>query len=519
MPPEMNRREFLESATASAAAVTIVPRHVLGGPNFVAPSDKINVGYIGIGTQGIREIGGLLGNPEIQIVAVCDPEKDGNCYLEWGKGQVRDTVRALLEKPAWREGNNHTPGGRDVGRELVETYYANRRTSEKYKGCSVYADFRELLEKEKDLDAIKIMTPDHLHATIAMAAMKKGKHVMVQKPIANRVYEARLVIETARLTKLATHFSPWHDGVGTALSAKWIRDGAIGTLREIHNWSSRPVWPQYATIPTDRPQIPKGFDWDLWLGPVPDRPYHPCYTHTVFRGWYDFGAGPIADMGIYSLWPIFSEFNLDTPVSVEATPSHVVTVEDQVCVGIINDYSFPHASTIRFRFAAKGGQPPFDIVWWDGGVRPSTPEELISEKRELPSEGMLFVGDKGKILAAFRGESPRLVPEQRMRQYQLEKYTPAPNTARPTGTRMPNPTDAANRALSASNHWVTAIKGGPPSPGNFLNAKPISEAVTLAAVSLRSGKRIEYDSDNMKITNVPEANQYLVREYRKGWEL
>src|SRR5208337_1800522 len=160
---------------------------------------------------------------------------------------------------------------------------ANQRSSESFKSCASYADFRDLLDREKDLDAVKIMTPDHLHATIAIAAMKKGKHVLVHKPLANRLYEARLVTETARKTKAATHLLAYGAGNGNALIAAHIQKGAIGTLREIHNWTNRPVWPQYTEIPADTRPVPKGFDWDLWLGPSLDRPYHPRYTHTVFR--------------------------------------------------------------------------------------------------------------------------------------------------------------------------------------------------------------------------------------------
>src|SRR5512135_1030974 len=201
----INRRKFIGSAAASGL-VTIVPRHVLGGHGFTAPSDKITLAHIGVGTQGISEMGALLANPEIQIVAVCDPNKDSSDYVEWEKGSIRETIRTYLGKPSWRENDNGCPGGREVGREIVDTYYANQRGADNFKACASYADFRELLEKEKDVDAVKIMTPDHLHATISIAAMKKGKHVLMHKPLSNRLQEARWVVETARATKVATHF-------------------------------------------------------------------------------------------------------------------------------------------------------------------------------------------------------------------------------------------------------------------------------------------------------------------------
>ena len=275
------------------------------------------------------------------------------------------------------------PGGRDVGKEVVETYYAKQRGKEQYKGCATYADFRELLDKEKDVTAVKVMTPDHTHATISIAALKKGMNVIVHKPLANRLLEARAVIETARSKKIATHFMPASEGAGQKQAVDMIKNGAIGTLREIHNWSMRPMWPQFPTLPTDTPPVPAGFDWTLWLGPSLDRPYHPNYTHTNFRGWYEFGGGSIADMGHYSLWPIFQLLDLESPISVESTPSHVCTVSDDICRRIKNDYSFPAACTIRMRFAPKGERAALDIFWYDGGIKPPVPEELMAENKEL----------------------------------------------------------------------------------------------------------------------------------------
>jgi len=506
----MNRRTFLETAAASAAAFTVVPRHVLGGSGFVAPSDKITLAHVGFGTQSIREIGALLASPDIQIVAVCDPEKDGVNYVEWGKNQLRDTVRKLLDIPTWREGNNHVPGGRDVGKEIIETYYAKQRGTEKFRGCTTYVDFRELLEKEKDVNAVKVMTPDHLHAAVSIAAMKKGMSVVVHKPLANRLLEGRLVIETARKTKVATHFLPANDGANIRLAVNMIKDGTIGTLREIHNWSMRPMWPQFPVIPTDMPPIPENFDWTLWLGPSLDRAYHPNYTHTNFRGWYEFGGGPIADMGHYSLWSVFTLFDLDAPISVESTPSHLCAVSDEVASRIKNDYSFPVACTIRLRFAAKGDRASLDIFWYDGGIKPPVPEELMAENKELAEEGMMYVGDKGKILAGFRGENPQLIPEARMNAYRKEKNLPPP----------PSPQERFRGQGLREAAWISAFKGGPPTYGNFLLGGPITDAMNLAAISLRlGGKRLLWDSANAKITNVVEANKHLTREYRSGWEL
>jgi hypothetical protein len=513
----LSRRQLMLAGGAAATAFTIVPRHVLGGGGFVAPSEKITLACVGFGTQAIREIGGILASPEVQIVAVCDVEKDGVNYLEWGKNQIRDGIRRLLDKPNWREGSNYVPGGRDVGKEIVETYYAKERGKEQYKGCATYADFRELLEKEKDVTAVKVMTPDHTHATISLAALKKGMNVIVHKPLANRLLEARAVIEMAHSKNVATHFMPASEGAAQKQAMDMIKMGAIGKLREIHNWSMRPMWPQFPTLPNEAPPVPKDFDWKLWLGPSLDRPYHPNYTHTNFRGWYEFGAGSIADMGHYSLWPIFQLLDLESPISVESTPSHVCTVSDNICQRIKNDFSFPVACTVRLRFAANGERSALDIFWYDGGIKPPVPDEIMAENEELPEEGMMFVGDKGKILGGFRSENPQLIPEARMRAFRKANNLPEPPPRQRRGGgggRQGGDPRARNAA------WITAFKGGPASFGDFQRARPISDAVNLAAISLRlGGRRILWDSGAARITNIADANRLLTREYRPGWEI
>jgi hypothetical protein len=501
MTTKIDRRQFLRSALASCA-FTVVPRHVLGAGASVAPSDKITLAHIGMGTQGFSELGGLLADPQIQIVAVCDPNRDSNDYVEWGKNGIRNRIREYLGNPSWREGESGCPGGREVGRLVVDTYYANQRGKENFKGCAAYADFRELLEKEKDVDAVKIMTPDHLHATISIAAMKKGKHVLMHKPIANRLYEGRRVFETVRQTKMATHLLAYGSGEDNGRIAEQIKQGVIGPLREVHNWTNRPVWPQYTEIPRDRPPVPKGFEWELWLGPAQHRPYHPHYTHTVFRGWYDFGGGSMADMGIYSLWPVFTALELDAPVGAEAWATHTCLIADNVSRVRTNDFSYPTACAIRLHFAARENTPALDLFWYDGGMKPRLPRDMEMQNVNMGIEGILFIGDKGAILADFRGQQPRLFAN---------------------GQNKPLPLDqaAAGDAGRGGRHssWLRACRGGEPSPGSFLNAAAITDAVNLGTVALRAGTKVLFDSKNMKITNAPEANKYLYREYREGWEL
>jgi len=499
----MNRRTFLEAASASAC-FTILPRHVLGGTGVVAPSDKITLAYIGTGTQGLREMPRLMAMPEIQIVAVCDPSKHAIGYRDWGTDDLLNELRTVLDKPAWMAGTEGTvPGGRDVAKDFVETYYATDHPGGAFKGCSSYADFRELLDKEKDVDAVKIMTPDHLHGIISIASMKRGKHVIMHKPIANRLREAKLVIDTARETGVATHFMPWEANGSMDQVMAWINGGAIGDLREIHNWTNRPVWPQYTIVPTASTPVPEGFDWDLWLGPEAERPYSPDYTNMVFRGWYDFGGGSMADMGHYSLWTVFNALELGSPISVEPTLTHSCGLKDGIAFTVNNDFSFPTASTVRFKYPASGKRPAVDLVWYDGGMRPPTPEELEIDNEELPIEGMMFVGSKGKILAGFQLEDPHLIPQGR-----TPKDLVAPDRVRGQHGAVP----------SGMRQWIAAVRGGPQSPSSFLNAGPISEAVNLYAVALRTGKKLLYDGQSQKVTNVAEADKYLSREYRKGWD-
>lgn len=496
----MGRREFLGTASA-VAAFTVVPRRVMGGSGYVPPSEKINVGYVGVGTQGIRQLMDALPKPDLKIVAVCDPNKDSADYVGWSRNEIRDKIRAFLNKPKWDEGVQGCRCGREVGQEIVQSYYASGAASGQYKGCSAYGDFRELLANEKDLDAVYIMTPDHLHATVAVAAMNKGKHVITHKPLSNVLYEARLAVDTARKTKLANQMFCAAGSRTTPTLCEWIWGGAIGDVREVHNWSSRPFWPQGMTeYPSEQPLIPDGLDWDLWLGPVPHRPYHSAYTHAVFRGWYDFGAGAMGDMGNYSFYQIFKILKLGSPISVEACRSQYWAIVDHLWQKQENNVSFPRASIIHFEFAARENMPPVSLFWYDGGMRPPKPKELEIDGTDMPAEGLLFVGDKGKILAGFSGGDPRIIPEEKMRAFKKPPET------------LPRPIDELDQ-------WIRACKGQQPSDANFEQILPFAEAVCLGAIALRFDQKLGYDSTSMRITNVPAANELMRRKYRPGWEL
>jgi hypothetical protein len=332
--------------------------------------------------------------------------------------------------------------------------------------------------------------------------MKKGKHVVIHKPLANRMKEALLSINTARETGVGTHLLAWSERSGLDVAREWINQGVIGNLTEIHNWSNRPVWPQWTSNPVEQPPIPEGFDWDLWLGPVPHRPYSPNYTNAVFRGWYDFGAGSIADMGHYSLWPLFLQFGINTaPLSARAYGTTTCIIENHVSTGVRNNVAFPYSCMVEFDFPKQDTLPPFKLFWYDGGMKPFTPSELDGDGGDLPREGMMFVGDQGKIVAGFRGESPKIIPEKRMVEI--------------TGSDKP-PKEETNRTDRA---WIEAFKKGEQSPGTFLKATPVTQTILLGAVALRAGKKVVYDPDKVEITNLPDANKYLTRVYREGWEM
>ncbi len=498
---KISRREFV-GTTAAATAFTFVPATVLGGGRHTPPSDRLNIAYIGCGTQGIREMTSLLAHDDIQITSVCDPNKFSTDYVDWSPHGIRNRVRRTLEDPGWGAGWNGIPGGRDVGQELVNRYYALKQGKDSYKGCSSYSDYRELLVKETGIDAVKVMTPDHLHAAVSIDSMKRGKHVVIHKPIANRMLEARRTIQVAGNTGVSTHLLAWSRRSGLSAALGWIRQGAIGTLKEIHNWSNRPVWPQWTSNPEETPPVPEGFDWRLWLGPVPDRPYHPNYTHAVFRGWYDFGAGSIADMGHYSLWPLFLTFGIDSPpLSARACGTTTCIIEDHVSKGEHNNVAFPYSCIVEFEFPAQNALPPFKLFWYDGGMKPLTPDELDMDDRELPREGMMFVGESGKILAGFRGERPVLIPEKRMIEF--------------TGSAEP-PEEETDRNERV---WIEAFKSSAQSPGTFLKALPVTETILLGGVALRTGKNLKWDSEKGEIPNVPEANKFLTRNYREGWQM
>jgi len=411
----------------------IVPRYVLGGAGHTPPSEKLNVAFIGAGGQGERNIGQF---GAANIVALCDVDEE----------------RAA-------------------------------KTFELYPKVPKYHDFREMLEKEKSVEAVVVTTPDHTHAVAAMMAVKMGKHVYCEKPLTYSIYEARRLTEAAREAKVVTQMGIHHHaGQALRLGVEVIRSGAIGKVYEVHLWTSRPevLWTQGIDRPGDTPPVPSTLDWDLWLGPAPHRPYHPAYVPFKWRGWWDFGTGAFGNMGCHVMDLAFWALELGRrSVSVEARTTR------------FNDETCPAASLIRYKFAAVGEMSPVTVTWYDGGLLPWRPAEL-EEERSLPRHGGLYVGEKGTILAALGG-GPRLIPESKMK-----------------GFKAPEP--SLPRSAGHYQEWVEACKGGPKPLADFDYSGPLTEMVLLGNIAIRMGKRLDWDGPNMKITNVPEANEYLHRQ-------
>jgi len=373
------------------------------------------------------------------------------------------------------------------------------KTFERFPNAVSYRDFRVMLEKEKGIDAVVVATPDHTHAVATMAALKFGKHVYCEKPLTRTVVEARAVAKAAREAKVATQMG--NQGMafeGNRLINEWIWDGAIGSVREVHVWSDRPThrgkmplwWAQGIERPPETPPVPPKLDWDLWLGPASWRPYHPAYLPFTWRGWWDFGTGGLGDMGVHNLAPVFSALKLGAPEKVHA--SSTALFKETV----------PLAATVHYQFPARGELPPVKVHWYDGGLLPPRPDEF-EEGRELDREdGIIFVGDKGKMfVAGWGGERSRLIPESRNLEYE-------------------RPPKTLPRSIGHHQEWIQACKTGSPTRSSFDFAGPLTEAVLLGSLCVQiGGEELVWDSANLKVTNVLEANGLLHREYRKGWVL
>jgi predicted dehydrogenase len=445
------RRQFTSTTALAALSAAVVPSRVLGAQG---PGNKLNIAAIGVGGMGGANLKACAGE---NIVALCDVDSD----------------------------------------------YA-AKTFALFPQATVYKDYRVMLEKEKGVDAVIVATPDHTHAVITMAVLQAGKHVYCQKPLTHTIVEARKVTEAARRAKVVTQMgNQGHSYESMRLLKEWIDDGAIGKVSEVHAWTDRPVggdpWSDFAQMaqPKDTPPVPGTLDWDLWLGPVPYRPYHPEYHPTKWRAWIDFGTGALGDMGCHILDPAFWALELGAPKVVQATSTHF---EPDVA-----SQTFPRASIVRYEFPARGKRPPVKLTWYDGRLLPPIPPQL-EPGRALPASGALILGDKGAIVHGSHGaDGVRLIPETRMQEYKR----PPKKLPRVVGTH--------------EDDWIRACKEGPggrPPCSTFEYGGALTEMVLLGMLAIRmKDTRLEWDGAALRFTNNEKANELLHIPYREGWSL
>jgi predicted dehydrogenase len=374
-------------------------------------------------------------------------------------------------------------------------------TFKKFPGAKQFKDYRQMFDKiSGEFDAVIVATPDHHHAPATMAALRLGKHVYCEKPLTHSAWEARAIAEAARTAKVATQMgNQAQASEETRRLQEFVLDDAVGAIREVHIWTDRPsrglfneYWPQGVPRPTDTPAVPDTLEWDLWLGPAPLRPYHHAYLPAKWRGWWDFGTGALGDIGCHYFDPVFRALKLGAPVSVEASSTRV------------NQETYPLGSMVTYHFPARGALPHVKLVWYDGGLRPPRPEQIV-DGDAMGDNGHLLIGEKGIIMTDWRRWW--LYPEKLERAYG-------------------EPPKVLPRSPGHHQEWINACKGGPAAGSNFDWAGPLTETVLLGNVALRTQLReklttvkLAWDSAKFEFTNLPEANEFLRREYREGWSI
>jgi predicted dehydrogenase len=463
----LNRRKFIKGTAAAVATFNIVPRHVLGGPKFVAPSEKVNLAIIGCGGQGQVNVRNLFSLPDVQIIAVADPVETQDLNAFYFK----------------------SISGRLPLKAEIEKHYSEKTPNFK---VADYEDFRVMLEREKAIDAILCAPPDHLHAYVTVTAMRQGKHVYCEKPLTHNVWEARQVAKVARETGVATQLgNQGHSGETIRQTCEMIWAGAIGDIRDVHAWTAASRWNKrmLGGKPWEDP-VPKGVNWDLWLGPRQPRPYSSAYNPVAWRDFWDFGTAPIGDFFCHNFDPACWALELREPISIEASSA-----------GAVDSVIAPIAGLYTYHFGPRGKMPAVKFTWYEGGLMPPRPDGL-EEDDQLGSggNGILFVGDKGLLTCAGWGGRPVLLPGSRNDNYQ-------------------HPPPTLPRSKGHHRDWLDACKGGKPSSANFQYGAALTEVGLLGLVAMRVGKKLQWDAKAMKATNAPEADKFLKETYRPGWEV
>ncbi|MET2985846.1 Gfo/Idh/MocA family protein [Aureibaculum conchae] len=471
------RRSFIKKSAVAAAGISIIPRHVMGGDGFVPPSDKLNIAGIGAGGKGTSDIASFAKSPNVNIVSFCDVDD-------------RQAVKSRKSFPK----------------------------------ASYYNDFRKMLEKEgKNIDAVSVSTPDHTHAVAAYAAMQMGKHVYVQKPLTHDIWEARMLTEAAKKYKVVTQMGNQGGSGDGVRKMKEIHDtGIIGDVHTVKCWTNRAIWPQALQTPTKKHRIPKGLNWDLWLGTAEMRDYNDAYLPFDWRGWSDFGTGALGDMACHIMDPVYRILPILYPDTVECSVSDSFKGKFEAA-----DYpkSFPNSSKIHLKYPRTDGKGSIKVSWMDGGLLPERPDELGDDEALGNWDGgVLFIGTKGKLMADCYGANPRLLPLTLNEQFEVEE----------TIARVPE-----GHYLQ----WVNACiagYGNAETSSSFDYAGPFTESILIGNLALKAyfevdpkaenkgfwggskyygRKRLLWDAENMKITNFDPANKYVKRTYRDGWSL
>jgi predicted dehydrogenase len=502
----MNRRDLLRGLGLTAASLSLKRAGVAMGR--VGPNDKLTIGCIGTGSQGMRVLLDALRLAEVQVIAVCDVNRGSSDYLDWSANELRNKVRTVLRDPSWGAGLPGPAAGREVAASVANAFYAKELGRSTYRGCTAYEDFRELLAKEKDLDAVIISTPDHWHAPIAIASMRAGKHVYSQKPMAHSVWECREMAQVANETGRATQVSIFNsDSEASRQVQSLVSAGVIGPLRSIDIWTKRPsaFWKQGLATPSRVDEVPAGLNWEMWLGPAPMRPFSKSYLPFVWRAWYDFGCGALGDMGEYGLDTISRAVGLQVADRIHASSTDLFPD------------CYPVASSVHFNFAETATRPELKLNWYDGGIEPSRPPELAdSAVIGTDGEGVIYTGDGGKMMTAFMGQNPRVLskdgkmtmpfgaPAKREEPFQA---------ARPELGNSASGADAAHYL-----EWIRACQGGPPARANYMYEAPIVETLLLGCIAVRTQEVLGWDTDNFRLTHGSErASAMLKPRYRSPW--
>jgi predicted dehydrogenase len=470
----LDRRSFLKGSALAAAGLGVVPRHVLGGSGYQDPSDTLNLAAIGAGGRGAGNMNALTSE---NIIAICDIDFDRvDKSLRTENGNIADGYKALHEA---------------------------------YEEADRYTDYRRMFDDlSDDLDGVVISTPDHFHAVAAKEAMERGLHVYVEKPLTRTVREARTLLETAEETGRVTQMgNQGHTHPDGRRAIEWIWAGAIGSVQKIYSWTDRPAdwWPQGVSRPEESMSPPEGLEWDLFLGPAPEVPYHEAYHPFRWRGWVDYGTGALGDMGAHIIDHAFWALDLGYPTEVWGSSNPFGTEGDE-------RVSWPTAEAIHYTFG-RGGRDPIQLSWYDGGLLPPRPQSLpadvplvreLGEDEDGPSPawgGTILVGEDGILMHDTYGRNPRLYPERLEKEY---SDVPQELPRLDTGHQM---------------NWAEACKGQAEATCPFEYAVPLTEVLLLGVVALQAGTPIRYDPRSMEIPNAPEAEQYLQRSYREGWSL